>query len=304
VDLAGLLARHEQSGAAATIAVSDETTVSENNSTGGQAASGTEATTGDSEQPQRPASNTERMARQGHLMSPVGVYVFEPEALEKIGAVGYQDIKEVLIPRLHADGEKITLYGANGPCPRVSGLGSYLAVNEWVLEHFDEQPEAAPAYRRAGEAWVHSSAEVDATAQLIGAVLVGPGSQIGKGAMVVGPCVIGAECVIASEAIVCRSVLWDLCRVGRGASVDRCVLAHYCSVPGRSRLYDRVQLSAPEPGRLLRRLQVWTGARTIPRSLPMRRVPARTYDPASAEAANQGKPTGASKKRSVGVSAI
>ena len=120
----------------------------------------------------------------------------------------------------------------------------------------------------------------------------------------IGPCAIGAECVVASDAIVCRSVIWDLCRVGRAASVDRCVLAHYCSVPSRARMYDRVQLPAPELGPLLQRLQAWTGVRAIPRSLPIRRASTRTYDPASVAAANQGKPTGTSKKRSVGVSAV
>src|SRR5439155_21486014 len=118
--------------------------------------------------------------------SPAGVFVFEARVLEHVPESGYQDIKEVLIPRLYRAGERVATYSAQGRCPRVSSPESYLAVNAWMLERMDSPPAG---YRRSGEAYLHATAQVDETARLIGPVQVGPDARIGRGALVVGPTV-------------------------------------------------------------------------------------------------------------------
>ena len=79
VDLAGLLGAHEESKAALTVVV------------GGSG--------------QRDGC----VAGDGQ---PTGIYVFSPRVLEEVPALGYQDIKEALIPRLYKSGELVATYAA------------------------------------------------------------------------------------------------------------------------------------------------------------------------------------------------
>lgn len=262
-DLADLLARHAQSGAAVTIAVCAE--------------------------PGPLRGPSQRLV-------PVGIYLFEPEALASAGPIGYQDIKEVLIPRLHAAGRRIVTHLVQAPCPRVSGLGSYLAINEWLLEHLGEHSDALTDYRIVGQARVHHTASLDPGARLIGPMLIGPGSRVGKGATLVGPCMIGSECLIERGAIVCRSVAWDFCRVGRYAVVDHCVLTHQASVPQGARLYEKVHLPAPHSSHLLERLRPWWDKSATPRALQAASVSL----PPTADR-RPGKPARTTRKESVRV---
>lgn len=154
---------------------------------------------------------------------PGGVYVFDRRALEAVPAHGFQDIKEGLLGRLYAAGERVITHRVLGISPRVMDLRSYLRVNAWAVERI---ADAAPSrFRRVGGALCHESARVHPDAALIGPVIVGPDAVIGESAAVVGPCAIGAACEVEPRAVVSRSVLWERCRVERSAFVDAAVLA-------------------------------------------------------------------------------
>ncbi len=223
IDLAALLDSHRRSGALMSVAVSR----------GGR-----------------------RGGAAGDLLSPLGVYVMSRRVLGFIPPAGHCDIKEGLIPHLHELQQKVVTFMADAPSPRVTGTSSYMAINEWMIEQVcgnAETPKGnaeikktlkhrnqresyfsvsafqrfnADGYRRVGEALVHSSATVDPGSKLIGPVMVGPGGKIGPGVTIVGPVSIGADCVIESGAVICRSAIWDRCRLDADVTVDRCVLTH------------------------------------------------------------------------------
>src|SRR5262249_14290437 len=162
-------------------------------------------------------------------LSPAGVFVFDARVLSHIPETGYQDIKEMLIPRLYRAGERVRMHSACGACPRVSSPESYLAVNAWLLERLGAAPAGCVG---VGEAWVDGRAEVDADARLIGPVLVGPEARVAARALVVGPTVIGTGSQIGPGALGCRSVIWDRCRIGEEGHVDRCILTDDAVVAG------------------------------------------------------------------------
>jgi len=176
--------------------------------------------------------------------SPGGIYVFERRALEHVGANGFQDIKENLIPRLHRAGERVVAHASEGFCPHVLNAQTYLAVNHWMLQRLAHGGESA------GGVLVHPRASVDPTACLVGPVLLGPGVRVEAGATVVGPTSIGGGSVVGPGALVARSVVWSRCVVGEGSVVHGCVVGNDAVVPPAARLFNVVcpqQRTTPAP---------------------------------------------------------
>ncbi|UCG16664.1 MAG: NDP-sugar synthase [Phycisphaerales bacterium] len=161
----------------------------------------------------------------GGSLEPAGIYVFSRAALEQVSTVGYQDIKEWVIPDLHRRGYRVRAYTIkDASLPRVIGPESYLAVSMWAAHRIAEC-SLPDGYSAVADAWIHASARVADSARLIGPVLVGPECVVEEQAMVVGPTTLGQASALGRGCTVSRSVLWDGCRVGAGAVVDRCILA-------------------------------------------------------------------------------
>lgn len=168
-------------------------------------------------------------------LSPVGIYIFERSALEHVEPIGYQDIKEVLLPKLHRNKCLLLPYVVDEPCPRVAGVASYMSTTEWLLGELVEGRTELRGYRREGDSFIHSTAKIDDRARLMGPVVIGPHCEIGSQAVVVGPAVMGSECKLDRNATVSRSILWDRCAIGSDSLVDQCILADEAAVaPGES----------------------------------------------------------------------
>jgi NDP-sugar pyrophosphorylase family protein len=191
VDLPGLLAIHAASGALVTVVVHSE-----------------------------PGRN----GRPG-LEAPTGIYVFSRQALDYIPATGFYDIKENLIPQLHKAGKQVAACSTPAASPRVLDSSSYLAVNEWVVEHLIMNASHPEGYVRSGSALIHSDAVVADDAVFVGPVLVGPGVHIHSRAVLVGPTSIGREATIGTGVLVSRSAVWRRCVLRNQAVADRCILA-------------------------------------------------------------------------------
>ena len=157
-------------------------------------------------------------------LSPVGMYVFGRAAIEMISPTGYEDIKEMLIPRLRREGGSVMAYLAEGPCPRIEGLESYLAVQGWVLGKMCAGGAAPWGYEHRDGVCVHESASVAEDARLLGPALIGPRSTIEGESVIVGPTIIGSDCRVGRRSVVGRSVMWDRCSVSSQARVDQCLL--------------------------------------------------------------------------------
>jgi NDP-sugar pyrophosphorylase family protein len=202
------------------------------------------------------------------LRVPSGTYLFDDRALDLVPARGFYDIKENLIPRLYALGERVSAQVVPGACPRVLNRGSYLAVNHWLVDTLSAR-EAPPGYVGLGDAVVHVSARIDVDAIVAGPVLVGAEATLMSGANVVGPAVIGRGSVVERGALVSRSVTWSDCLVGRDAFVDRSVVADRAAVPPGARLIGAVH--APAPGELAARAKPEPAApATLPQFLTLR----------------------------------
>jgi NDP-sugar pyrophosphorylase family protein len=197
IDLSALLDAHQRSGAVLTVAATR---------TGGSLAS-------------------------HQRLSPAGIYVFSSQVADHISSAGYQDIKEKLIPRLHAKGLPVATHLVdNGALPRVRCAASYLTVNKWATEITSRKRLLPPEYRSVAESCVHQTSAIDAGARLIGPVIIGEECVVESGAVIVGPTTIGRGSRIRSGAAISRSAVWSSCRIGAGAIVDDCVVADNVSI--------------------------------------------------------------------------
>jgi mannose-1-phosphate guanylyltransferase len=192
------------------------------------------------------ASDPESSDRNGEQLMPVGIYVLSRSLLEHIPDTGYQDIKEVLLPRLHARDVSVRVHKLPAPCPRIADAGSYIALNACALGRLSRTVRLPPGYQRAGRSIVHESAHIAAPDRLVGNVLIGPETMVAPGATVIGPVVIGAECVIEAAAVVGQSVVWDGCRIARGAAVSHCVLGDGAEVKAETVLRHGVSAGEPD----------------------------------------------------------
>lgn len=180
--------------------------------------------------------------------APSGIYVFARRALETVPTRGFCDIKEELIPRLYAAGEKILAFDATEETPRVLDSSTYMAVNEWMVERLVNSSEDRDGYVRVGEALVHREAFVAEDASLIGPVLIEPGARVLSRAVVIGPTSIGRDVTIESGGVVSRSAVWRRSTIGAGSMVDRCVIADDAVVDPGTQALQRVLTPESELG--------------------------------------------------------
>jgi NDP-sugar pyrophosphorylase family protein len=215
ISLEALVQRHRERGAAMTIAVSRE--------------EGPGAT---------------------EFLNPTGLYIVDRRVLNHISAQGYQDLKENLIPQLHAAGELVDVFVSPRGCPTVLNAQSYLAANQWMVQRLARERGLLAdesEYQRTAEVIVHVTAHIDATASLVGPVLVGPGVEIRAGAVVIGPTALGAGTVVGRNVAVSRSVIWNNAHLGDDAIVDKSIVADRAAVPAGAQLQGAVHVSVEAP---------------------------------------------------------
>ena len=184
------------------------------------------------------------------LNEPCGAYVISRAVVDSIPSAGFQDLKEGLLPRLIREGRRIATFPIRNPAPRLNDYSAYLALNEWVLRHARASDFSAAGYAPCGDAWVHHSAQVDASARLLGRVLVGPGVRVERDAVLIGAGCVGADCVVESGAILSRTILWDRVRIGAHARLDQCIAVSGVAAPSGARYFRtlRVAIDAVPPG--------------------------------------------------------
>ncbi|MGE3182521.1 MAG: sugar phosphate nucleotidyltransferase [Phycisphaerae bacterium] len=167
---------------------------------------------------------------------PVGIYVIDRSAIELIPTTGYQDLKEMLIPRLYASGLHTTTWKTQRSALRLHDMNSYLVMSADAATRISKSKSDWSGYNRLGDSLVHASARVGARASLIGPVLIGPNTVIDEAVTIVGPTTIGADCRVESTAVICASVLWDRCRAGRRSVIDHALVIDDGQVPAGTRV--------------------------------------------------------------------
>ena len=163
-------------------------------------------------------------------LSPLGVYVVEPEVLNHIPKMGYCDIKEQLIPRLQAKFVEVGVSQFDGRFRRIFDAPSYGSLIQEMLtgvfgnKHFSELAEIGP------DVWAGKDAATAPSAKIIGPVVIGPKCVIGKNVVIKGPTVIGEGTTVDDKAVIISSILWPHVTVGLGARIENSIIADFFRV--------------------------------------------------------------------------
>ncbi len=181
--------------------------------------------------------------------TPVGMYALSYRALEHIADKGFRDIKEGLIPSLHEAGLRVDVHPIQGMAARLHGISSYFAINDWAVRLAGKCAWDLDGHVVRESAVIHLDARVDASAQVLGPVIIGSGAVVRSGAILVGPTTVGRNATIGEGSVVSRSAIWDGGVVGSGAQVDRCVVGDRARVPSDARFFKEVRVAGDRPHR-------------------------------------------------------
>jgi len=237
LDLRALLAAHRASGAAATTVVEID--------------------------------RRRNLMRQSQLARPGGIYVFERHVLERVPAAGFQDIKQGLLERLYAHGEKVAVHEVAGLSPHVLDFHSYASVSSWLIASAVDRRAVAIEREVLGSAietlWRGTADEdslLDASLtadlgirrsvprrsvtddgertcvpfaewQTLGDALVHPTAAIHPSARLIGPVLVGPYACIEAEAVI----------VGP-TSIGASSIVEADAVVARSELWARCRIGA------------------------------------------------------------
>jgi mannose-1-phosphate guanylyltransferase len=158
-----------------------------------------------------------------------GIYIFEPEIIDRIPAGATYDIGGELFPKLVAEGSG--LYGATLPFQwlDIGRVADYYSVMQLALSGKINNLNL-PGTQLAEGVWAGLNVSVDlAKCRIVPPVYIGGSTTIEPGATIIGPSMIGPGCLIEAGACVERSVIFEYTRIASRANVaEKMVFGGYC----------------------------------------------------------------------------
>lgn len=132
-----------------------------------------------------------------------GIYILEPEVIERIPEGEKYDFSKDLFPALLKDGMPVYGYVTDRYWCDIGDIAQYKAAQRDML---DGRCDFATAAKRKDGAWIEE------------------GAGISEGAELLGPCYIGSGAEVSEAVISDYSVVGSGARIGRGSSLKRTVL--------------------------------------------------------------------------------
>ncbi|NIR02904.1 MAG: nucleotidyltransferase, partial [Gemmatimonadales bacterium] len=157
-----------------------------------------------------------------------GIYILEPEALDRVDPERPFDFSKDLYPLLLAEGALLCGYVADGYWTDIGSLEQYQAANQDCLR--GRVSVTIPGEQISEGIWVGENTRIHPEAKLDPPVLVGRGCSVGPGAQVGPLSAVGDNCMVEAGAVVEHSVIASGAYVGhgsrvKGATVGRKVVA-------------------------------------------------------------------------------
>ena len=155
-----------------------------------------------------------------------GVYVLEPDTLDRIPDNEAYSIERQYFPSLVANGETFVAYVNDGYSIDIGTPEKYRQVHRDIM---DGRYHAAPFLDRAGGI-VDLGARIEADVQIEGPCFLDEGVVVKQGARLGPHAVIGRQVQIDEQAQIRDSVLWAHTIVGVEAAVDGALVGRNCHI--------------------------------------------------------------------------
>lgn len=166
-----------------------------------------------------------------------GIYVVEPEILERIPASRPSMFEHDIFPSLLDDGKPMLGYPSDAYWIDIGTPEKYLkAHHDLLLARGNEYIQ------------IDSTSQIDPDADIGGPVMIAGSCIVAGGARITGPAVLGEGCHIGGGTRIEGSILWDRVRTGNRSEIINSVIgtdSHIeegCYLPPGCVLGDRVHL--------------------------------------------------------------
>jgi mannose-1-phosphate guanylyltransferase/phosphomannomutase len=165
-----------------------------------------------------------------------GIYVLEPEILDRMVRGKVYDFSKDLFPDMLRDGAKLGGYVIDAYWTDIGNLEQYQQAN---YDAIDGKVRLEPLGTEIAPGVVTGTGcRIDPAAKLHGPIVLGDGVRIGPGVEIVGPSVLGDNAIVESNARITRSVLWEDCYVGEEAVLNDCTIADRNTIERRATISE------------------------------------------------------------------
>lgn len=189
-----------------------------------------------------------------------GIYILEPELLDRIPPDQPYDFGHDLFPALVKEGARIFGYVMDGYWCDIGDVRAYLSAHRAAMDGEIRLDGLSP---RPGGIAVMPGASVDRTAVLEPPCLIASGARIHSGAHIGAYTVVGENCIVGERASLKRAILWPGAQVGAQAQARGCVLAAHACLGSGAQAYEESVLgagaSAGERAVLTPGVKLWPG---------------------------------------------
>jgi NDP-sugar pyrophosphorylase family protein len=154
-----------------------------------------------------------------------GIYVLEPETLDRIPRDTVFSIERGYFPSLIANGETFVAYTDRGYWIDIGTPEKYRQAHRDIM---DGRFVAAPFASSAGQRVISPEARIDDGVTIEGPCFIDAGTVVKRGARIGAHTVIGKNCHVAEDAVVDGAILWPNTWVDTEARIGAAIAGRHC----------------------------------------------------------------------------
>jgi len=157
-----------------------------------------------------------------------GIYILELDILSYITPNAFSMFEHDVFPPLLEMGKAIYCYPSQDYWIDIGSPDKYLKLQHDLLQRYVSNKGT----KFEGESVVHSSARIE------GPAVIGEACFIDRNSIIRGPAVLGTRCRVEEGAVIEGVILWQDCKIGKGAKLRKCLVASRCCIGEESEILD------------------------------------------------------------------
>lgn len=167
-----------------------------------------------------------------------GIYILEPEVLERVPAGSHYMFEKGLFPLLLELGEPVYGYLFSGYWLDMGTPEKYLCLNCDLL--LSKAKSALIGDLSRDKVCCDKDALIHPSAKIAGPAIIDSRCQIGQRVHIKGPVIMGPDCYVGEDAHIEGAVLWRGANIGAGAVLKQCVIASNTKIKDKDQVINCV----------------------------------------------------------------
>lgn len=157
-----------------------------------------------------------------------GIYLFEPDVFRYIPEGEIVDFGKQVFPEILEQGDKLGGYIMRGYWCDIGNLEVYREAHYDMLTGLVEVD--IPGKRFESNIWIGERPVIHPDTVIVGPVVIGDDSYIGKGAQIYGPVVLDRKTTVSEDVVIKRGIFWENVYIGPGSQLNDCIVGEGCQL--------------------------------------------------------------------------